>query len=60
VHKIVKIDSLLDQSKCTQNRSIVVRYQHRFAGHLDEVMHRKRLAMRSTPRPAEIIQRAMK
>jgi hypothetical protein len=34
----VKVDSLLDQTKCMQNRSIVVHYQHRFAAHLDEAI----------------------
>ena len=28
--KIVKVDSLLDQTKCMQNRRIVVHYQRRF------------------------------
>ena len=40
-HKIVKVDSLLDQTKCMQNRSIVVHYQRRFVAHLDKTCRRR-------------------
>jgi hypothetical protein len=34
----VKIDSSLAQAECVQTPRIVVRYQRRFAAHLDEVV----------------------
>jgi len=37
----VKVDSLLDQTKRMQNRSIVVHYQRRFAAHLDKAVDGK-------------------
>jgi hypothetical protein len=51
---------IMGSDKGMQSRSIAVHYQPRFAARLGEVMRRQRLMMRSTPRPAGIIQRAMK